>query len=108
MDTRGTVVSDGDAAADLAARTLAIVVRESGGGSADALTRLRAQSALPFGGQYSSLDFLLSNCVNSGIPRVVLITDQGIQSWVRHGRRGPYALRPERARSSRPHSCTGT
>ena len=109
MSARGTRVSDRNVAAEFAARTLAIVVRQTGGIPLDALARLRGQSALPFGGQYSSIDFPLSNCVNSGIPGVALLTDQGVQSWLRHGRRGPYVLRPERkpsAPSARPYAGT--
>jgi len=102
------MVSDTDVTADLAARTLAMVVRESGGTALDALTRLRAQSALPFAGQYSSSDFPLSNCVNSGIPRIALLTDQGIQSWLQQGRRGPHVLRPVRVHTSPPRPYTGT
>jgi len=54
-----------------------------------ALTRQRCTAALPFAGRYRVIDFALSNCVNSGIERVGVITmreSHTLQSHVAHGR----------------------
>jgi len=55
-------------------RTLAIIM--AGGASEDlsVLTALRAEPAIPFGGKFRIVDFVLSNCVNSGLYNVSLLT----------------------------------
>ncbi len=44
----------------------------------------RAKPALPFAGKYRIVDFALSNCVNSGLRRVALLTDYRPQSLLDH------------------------
>lgn len=53
----------------------------------------RAKPALPFAGKYRIIDFALSNCVNSGLRRVALLTDYRPQSLLDHvGLGGPWDL----------------
>lgn len=48
------------------------------------LTRDRAKPAVPFGGSYRIVDFTLSNCVNSGLRRVYVLTQYKSLSLDRH------------------------
>ena len=50
----------------------------------DPLTRDRAKPAVPFGGIYRIVDFALSNCVNSGLRRIFLLTQYKSFSLQRH------------------------
>lgn len=50
----------------------------------DPLTRDRAKPAVPFGGIYRIIDFTLSNCVNSGLRRIFLLTQYKSFSLQRH------------------------
>ena len=40
------------------------------------LTKDRAKPAVPFGGIYRIIDFTLSNCLNSGLRKIVVLTDR--------------------------------
>lgn len=59
------------------------------------LTRWHAKPALPFGGQYRNIDFPLSNCINSDIRRVGILTQYMAHSLIRHVQRGWTFLAPE-------------
>ncbi len=48
------------------------------------LTRDRAKPAVPFGGIYRIIDFTLSNCINSGIRKIHVLTQYKSMSLVRH------------------------
>lgn len=48
------------------------------------LTRDRAKPAVPFGGIYRIIDFTLSNCINSGIRKIHVLTQYKSISLVRH------------------------
>jgi glucose-1-phosphate adenylyltransferase len=48
------------------------------------LTRDRAKPAVPFGGLYRIIDFTLSNCINSGLRRVLVLTQYKSHSLDRH------------------------
>lgn len=50
----------------------------------DALTLDRAKPAVPFGGAYRIIDFSLSNCINSGLRRVLVLTQYKAASLDRH------------------------
>lgn len=50
------------------------VVLAGGKGSRNVLTRDRAKPAVPFGGAYRIIDFTLSNCLNSGIRKMLVLT----------------------------------
>ena len=66
-------------------RDVATVVLAGGKGARlDPLTRDRAKPAVPFGGSYRIIDFALSNCVNSGMRRVLLLTQYKAKSLDRH------------------------
>lgn len=61
------------------------------GGSPDALGvlgRYRAKTAVPFGGRYRLIDFPLSNCVNSGLRTIYVLTQYNPRSLRRHIRLG--------------------
>ena len=57
-------------AAQASDQTFAVILAGGRGSRLGALTRSRCKPALPFGGGYRSIDFVLSNCVNSGITRI--------------------------------------
>jgi glucose-1-phosphate adenylyltransferase len=59
------------------------------------LTRWHAKPALPFGGQYRNIDFPLSNCINSGIRRITLLTQYKAHSLIQHVQLGWSFLRPD-------------
>lgn len=52
------------------------------------LTDWRAKPAVPFGGKFRIIDFTLSNCVNSGIRRIGVLTQYKAQSLIHHIQRG--------------------
>jgi len=52
------------------------------------LTLWRAKPAVPFGGKFRIVDFPLSNCVNSGIRRIGVLTQYKAHSLIRHLRQG--------------------
>ncbi len=72
----------------LSAETLAVVLAGGSGARLGALTALQTPAAVPFGGQYRAIDFTLSNCVNSEIRRIALLTQYKSQSLIRHVQRG--------------------
>jgi len=59
------------------------------------LTKDRAKPAVPFGGTYRIIDFTLSNCLNSGLRRVYVLTQYKSDSLNRHIRLGWNVLAPE-------------
>jgi len=68
--------------------TLVIVLGGGQGERLYPLTRDRAKPAVPFGGSYRIIDFTLSNCVNSGLRRVYVLTQYKSFSLDRHLRLG--------------------
>ena len=50
----------------------------------DPLTRDRAKPAVPFGGIYRIIDFTLSNCINSGLRRIFVLTQYKSFSLQKH------------------------
>lgn len=68
--------------------TLALVLAGGRGSRLHELTDWRAKPALYFGGKYRIIDFPLSNCVNSGIRRIGVLTQYKAHSLVRHLVRG--------------------
>jgi glucose-1-phosphate adenylyltransferase len=63
---------------------LAVVLAGGRGARLDPLTRDRAKPAVPFGGAYRIIDFSLSNCLNSGIRRMLVLTQYKTMSLDRH------------------------
>lgn len=68
--------------------TLAIVLGGGLGERLYPLTRDRAKPAVPFGGIYRIIDFTLSNCLNSGLRRIYVLTQYKSISLTRHLRLG--------------------
>ena len=68
--------------------TLALVLAGGRGSRLYELTNWRAKPALYFGGKYRIIDFPLSNCINSGIRKVGVLTQYMSHSLVRHVVRG--------------------
>ncbi|HEX6398770.1 MAG TPA: sugar phosphate nucleotidyltransferase, partial [Steroidobacteraceae bacterium] len=59
------------------------------------LTEHRAKPATPFGGKFRIVDFVLSNCVNSGIRQITVLTQYKAQSLIQHIHRGWGYMRGE-------------
>jgi len=72
----------------VANNTLALVLAGGRGSRLMQLTDWRAKPAVPFGGKFRIIDFVLSNCVNSGIRRIGVVTQYKAQSLIRHIQRG--------------------
>jgi glucose-1-phosphate adenylyltransferase len=68
----------------LARNTLALVLAGGRGSRLHELTRWRAKPAVYFGGKFRIIDFPLSNCVNSGIRRISVLTQYKAHSLIRH------------------------
>ncbi|MGB5600203.1 MAG: glucose-1-phosphate adenylyltransferase [Thiothrix litoralis] len=76
-------------------KTLALVLAGGEGSRLKDLTQWRAKPAVPFGGKYRIIDFALSNCVNSGIRRVGVLTQYKSHSMIRHLQRAWGFMRAE-------------
>ncbi len=63
---------------------LAIVLAGGRGSRLEPLTRDRAKPAVPFGGLYRIVDFTLSNCINSDIRKILVLTQYKATSLNRH------------------------
>lgn len=74
---------------------LTVILAGGKGTRLEPLTRDRAKPAVPFGGSYRIIDFTLSNCINSGLRRVRVITQFKSHSLDRHIRRGWHFLSGE-------------
>jgi glucose-1-phosphate adenylyltransferase len=66
----------------------AVVLAGGRGSRLGPLTDQRAKPALPFAGKLNIIDFALSNCVNSGIRRIGVLTQYKAQTLIRHIERG--------------------
>ncbi len=77
--------------------TMAVVMAGGRGERLAHLTRNRAKPAMPFGGKYRIIDFSLSNCVNSGIRQILVLTQYKAHSLIQHIQRGWGYLRGELA-----------
>ena len=63
---------------------LAVVLAGGKGSRLEPLTRDRAKPAVPFGGAYRIIDFTLSNCINSGVRKILVLTQYKAMSLDRH------------------------
>src|SRR5215470_14949400 len=63
---------------------LAVILAGGKGTRLEPLTRDRAKPAVPFGGIYRIVDFTLSNCLNSGIRKILVLTQYKAMSLGRH------------------------
>lgn len=75
--------------------TMAIIMAGGRGSRLGELTATRAKPAAPFGGKFRIIDFPLSNCVNSGIRQVFVLTQYKAHSLIQHINRGWGYLRGE-------------
>jgi len=64
--------------------TLALVLAGGRGSRLYELTNWRAKPGLYFGGKYRIIDFPLSNCINSGVRRMGVLTQYKAHSLIRH------------------------
>jgi glucose-1-phosphate adenylyltransferase len=80
---------------DLPKRAIALVLAGGRGSRLMNLTDSRAKPAVYFGGKFRIVDFALSNCLNSGIRRIGVITQYKSHSLLRHLQRGWAFLKTE-------------
>jgi len=79
----------------LARESLALILAGGRGSRLKHLTLWRAKPSVPFGGKFRIIDFPLSNCMNSGIRRVGVLTQYKAHSLIKHIQRGWGFLRGE-------------
>ena len=77
-----------NAKSHLTERTYTLVLAGGRGSRLHQLTDWRAKPAVPFAGNLKFIDFALSNCVNSGLRHVAVLTQYKAQSLIRHIERG--------------------
>ncbi len=68
----------------LTRNTLALILAGGQGSRLHELTHWRAKPAVFFGGKYRIIDFALSNCINSGVRRIGVLTQYKAHSLIRH------------------------
>lgn len=99
-------------------KTVALILAGGRGTRLQDLTSVRAKPAVHFGGKYRIIDFALSNCLNSGIRRIGVITQYQSHTLVQHIQYGWSFLSeemnefvdllPAQQRKGREHWYTGT
>lgn len=75
--------------------TLALILAGGSGTRLQSLTRWHSKPAVPFGGKFRTIDFPLSNCINSGIRQISILTQYKSHSLNTHIQKGWSFLRPE-------------
>jgi glucose-1-phosphate adenylyltransferase len=76
-------------------KTLTIILAGGVGSRLHPLTADRAKPAVPFGGNYRIIDFTLTNCLHSGLRRVLVLTQYKSHSLQKHLRDGWSIFNPE-------------
>ena len=66
------------------ARVVAVVLAGGQGSRLRPLTLERSKPAVPFGGKWRIIDFVLSNLVHSGVPSIYVLTQYKAQSLLEH------------------------
>jgi glucose-1-phosphate adenylyltransferase len=79
----------------LARQTVALVLAGGRGSRLKNMTEWRTKPAVPFGGKFRIIDFPLSNCINSGIRKIGILTQYKADSLIRHIQQGWGFLRGE-------------
>jgi glucose-1-phosphate adenylyltransferase len=79
----------------LTRNTLALILAGGRGSRLRHLTQWRSKPAVPFGGKFRIVDFPLSNCINSGIRRIGVLTQYKAHSLILHIQKGWGFLRGE-------------
>src|SRR5229473_8234410 len=69
-------------------KTISIILAGGMGSRLHPLTADRAKPAVPFGGRYRIIDFTLSNCLHSGLRRILVLTQYKSHSLQKHLRDG--------------------
>ncbi len=87
--------TDSNVGSEITRRTLVVVLAGGAGSRLMGLTRWRAKPAVPIGGKYRIIDFALSNCVNSGLRRISVLTQYKSHSLIRHLQRAWGFMRAE-------------
>jgi len=75
--------------------TITIILAGGEGSRLQPLTRLRAKPSVPFGGKYRIIDFTLTNCLHSGLRRILVLTQYKSHSLQKHLRDGWSIFNPE-------------
>jgi glucose-1-phosphate adenylyltransferase len=75
--------------------TMALILAGGRGSRLMHLTKWRSKPAVPFGGKFRIVDFPLSNCINSGIRRIGVLTQYKAHSLILHIQKGWGFLRGE-------------
>jgi len=88
-------ISPNKQARQLTRRALCLVLAGGRGSRLKQLTDRRAKPAVYFGGKFRIIDFALSNCLNSGMRRIGVVTQYKSHSLLRHLQRGWSFLRNE-------------
>jgi glucose-1-phosphate adenylyltransferase len=65
-------------------QVMAVILAGGKGSRLEPLTRDRAKPAVPFGGAYRIIDFTMSNCLNSGLRKLLILTQYKAMSLDRH------------------------
>jgi glucose-1-phosphate adenylyltransferase len=79
----------------LTKQTVALILAGGRGTRLHDLTKWRAKPAVHFGGKFRIIDFPLSNCINSGIRRIGVVTQYKAHSLIQHIQRGWGFMRGE-------------
>lgn len=75
--------------------TLAIILAGGSETQLKPLTRWHSKPAIPFGGKFRTIDFSLSNCINSNIRKISILTQKNSHSLNTHIQKGWSILHPE-------------
>ncbi|HEV3181615.1 MAG TPA: glucose-1-phosphate adenylyltransferase [Steroidobacteraceae bacterium] len=95
MSRQPARASSGRYVSRLTGGTLAVIMAGGRGERLGDLTANRCKPATPFGGKFRIIDFVLSNCVNSGIRQISILTQYKAQSLIQHVQHGWSYLRGE-------------
>jgi glucose-1-phosphate adenylyltransferase len=79
----------------LTRNTVAMILAGGRGTRLNHMTEWRAKPAVPFGGKFRIIDFPLSNCINSGIRRIGILTQYKAEALIKHIQQGWGFLRGE-------------
>lgn len=75
--------------------TFALILAGGSGTRLRSLTKWHAKPSIPFGGKFRTIDFPLSNCINSDIRKIGILTQYKSHSLNTHIQKGWNFLRPE-------------
>jgi glucose-1-phosphate adenylyltransferase len=79
----------------LTRNAIALILAGGRGARLMNMTDWRAKPAVPFGGKFRIIDFPLTNCINSGIRKIGILTQYKAHSLIRHIQQGWGFLRGE-------------